>query len=777
LIDSDYSQGHALLRFLDEAGRLVSYSDKTGHVPYLLSTQDSNDPVIKSKEKVWKYDGIRQEKRELFKHNVSIPTDVYDRKKGSGLRNRISPCWEQDIKYRDCYVYDRNLTYMMPIIAKGEQPLLQHADLMATTLDRAKFLAQWQTFVSTPIPELPICAIDIEVFVDEGSEPNIEKAETPVIAFSLVSATESKVLLLSDLHDERALFEQIALAIKPYNILVTFFGDGLDIPYLKFRAKKLGVTSLWRDIYLERDKGYQVKQSIIRDKVHLDIFKFFNNSSIRTYAYKEAYGPYPSLGELAGVFLGEKKAGDRRRINEMTPQELSRYCLHDSEMTFALAKKAWPLMCMLARICRMPLREISRKPIGAMDRSLFYSEMRKVGYLIPNKEDMEIKNKSYNGFKDDHIQGAYIFPPVEGFHEEVFQLDVSSLYPSMIDKHNIGPDTVQCTGHPECENNIVPEHGFHVCTKVSSILSTIIGTLKDVRVDMKHSPEKYVNIPVKDVVGALKVLANSAFGVFGDADNETLYVRMVAEAVTAYGRDCITRCGEIAQAHGARVLYGDTDSLFLRNVERDVIESINKEIHDKLSVSMEIDNEYRYLVLHKKKNYLGVTHDGRLVIKGMLGKKKHVPQFIKQTFNDITIVMKDIESRDQFDGAKDKIEGVVKERICLLRARKIPLEELAFTVWLSKDIQHGKGQAYDAARFAVNRGVRFTDMDRNLHYVLTTGNVSAKPLGFVTQEEVNVEQYLKHFESYVGNQLLDRFGMNFKSIAYGGNLDRFIVEE
>jgi len=97
---------------------------------------------------------------------------------------------------------------------------------------------------------------------------------------------------------------------------------------------------------------------------------------------------------------------------------------------------------------------------------------------------MEIKNKSYNGFKDDHIQGAYIFPPVEGFHEEVFQLDVSSLYPSMIDIHNIGPDTVQCQ-HLECKTNVVPEHGFHICTKVPSLLSIIVGSLKDVRLQMK----------------------------------------------------------------------------------------------------------------------------------------------------------------------------------------------------------------------------------------------------------------------------------------------------
>jgi DNA polymerase I len=402
--------------------------------------------------------------------------------------------------------------------------------------------------------------------------------------------------------------------------------------------------------------------------------------------------------------------------------------------------------------------------------------MRKVGYLIPNKEDMNTKNNSYNGFRDGHIQGAYIFPPVEGFHADVYQIDVSSLYPSMIDLHGIGYESVQCN-HEECKTNIVPGHEFHICTKHPSLLSLIIGTLKDVRVDMKHFPEKYSGIPVKDVSGSAKVLLNATYGVFGDDDNETLFVRMVAEAVTAYGRDTLVKSGEIAKQHKATIIGGDTDSLFLKDVDRNVAESIMRDIRDKLGVSMELENEFRFMVIHRKKNYIGVTQDGRLVIKGLLGKKRHVPLFIKQSFSEVLDIIKSIESKDAFTKSKDRIEQSVRDHIALLRARKVPLDQLAFTVWLSKDMMHGKGQAYDAARFAINHGVKFSETNHNMSYVLTTGNVSAKPLGFVTSEEVNIEGYMKHFESYIGNQLLDRLGMNFKSIAYGGDLDKWIVEE
>jgi DNA polymerase I len=485
IIDAAYAEkGKVLLRFMDEQGRLINWVDKTGHVPYLLSSEPSTDKVIKSTEVVEKFDGVHQELRKFYKLNVSSPTDVYDKKKGTGLRNRITPNWESDIRYYDCFMYDRNLTYLMPCTAKGDQVSLQDADKLSRTLDRKAFAEQWKLFVSTTIPNIPFAAIDFEMLVSAGSiRPDVEKADQAIIAFSLVSNTEKKILLLSEFHDERILLEKIWKTIEPYTIIITFFGDEFDLPYYAKRCQNLGLP-FGKEIYVERGKGYQIKQSHIRNKVHLDMFKFFNNSSIRQYAYKDMYGVFPGLPELAKVFLNDEKAGDRRLIAEMSPEELSKYCLHDSEMTYDLAKRAWPLMCLLSRICRMPLREVCRQKIGSFVRSMLYAEMRKLGYLIPSKEDMQFKNSQYADFKGDSIEGAYIFPPVEGFHEKVFQLDVSSLYPSMIDIHNIGFESVEC-GHDECKSNVVPYHGFHICTKQPALLSIIVGTLKDMRLDVK----------------------------------------------------------------------------------------------------------------------------------------------------------------------------------------------------------------------------------------------------------------------------------------------------
>ena len=51
-------------------------------------------------------------------------------------------------------------------------------------------------------------------------------------------------------------------------------------------------------------------------------------------------------------------------------------------------------------------------------------------------------------------------------------------------------------------------------------------------------------------------------------------------------------------------------------------------------MGIDVDKVYRYAVFSsRKKNYLGVLEDGTVDVKGLTGKKKHIPIFIKDAFN------------------------------------------------------------------------------------------------------------------------------------------------
>ena len=76
-----------------------------------------------------------------------------------------------------------------------------------------------------------------------------------------------------------------------------------------------------------------------------------------------------------------------------------------------------------------------------------------------------------------------------------------------------------------------------------------------------------------------------------------LYCLPVADATAAIGRTTTTRTIEKCKQIGIEVIYGDTDSLFLKNPSSDKVKDISKWARSQLEVDLEIDKTYRYVVL------------------------------------------------------------------------------------------------------------------------------------------------------------------------------------
>jgi DNA polymerase elongation subunit (family B) len=87
----------------------------------------------------------------------------------------------------------------------------------------------------------------------------------------------------------------------------------------------------------------------------------------------------------------------------------------------------------------------------------------KADVLIPwNKNDPE-------EFKDGNElivadRGGFIFEPKVGIHEDVGELDFSSLYPTIMLKHNLSGETVKCKCCPKSADR-VPELDYNICEK------------------------------------------------------------------------------------------------------------------------------------------------------------------------------------------------------------------------------------------------------------------------------------------------------------------------
>ena len=93
------------------------------------------------------------------------------------------------------------------------------------------------------------------------------------------------------------------------------------------------------------------------------------------------------------------------------------------------------------------------------------------------------------------------------------------------------------------------------------ILPALVSELAEEREAARRA-----GMPVK--AQAIKILMNSLYGVLG-AGASRLFSPAVANAITHFGQTLIRTAAAFVERKGLRVLYGDTDSLFVRTDEAD----------------------------------------------------------------------------------------------------------------------------------------------------------------------------------------------------------------
>jgi len=275
---------------------------------------------------------------------------------------------------------------------------------------------------------------------------------------------------------------------------------------------------------------------------------------------------------------------------------------------------------------------------------------------------------------------------------------------------------------------------------------------------------------------ALKVILNASYGVFG-AESFDLYCPPVAEATAAIARHSLTLIVDRAKELGIDVLYGDTDSVFLKNPSEAQIDELAKWSKKELKMSLDVDKLYRYVVFSsRKKNYLGVFEDGSVDVKGMTGKKRHVPKFIKDAFDEMKARLGQVRSSAEFEAAKKDIRKIVLDRYTRLRRREWNrLNDLAFHVVLGDAPERYKKttpQHVRAARMLKTRGVELKAGDL-ISYVKVAKEPHVKPIEMATDSEVDVDKYVAYLQSTF-DQVLDALGLEFEEIIGLTRLERFM---
>ena len=460
----------------------------------------------------------------------------------------------------------------------------------------------------------------------------------------------------------------------------------------------------------------------------------------------------------------------------MNLYQTANYCYNDALLTYKLTSFnndiLMNLLVVITRIAKMPIDDIARMGVSQWIRSLHYFEHRQRNALIPKRDELERKSAGVMSdavIKDKKYRGGLVVEPEEGIHFNVTVMDFASLYPSIIKVRNLSYETVRCP-HDECKKNTIPDTNHWVCGKKNGMTSLLIGSLRDLRVNYYKSLSKSTTLTEEQrqqytvVSQALKVILNASYGVMG-AEIFPLYFLPAAEATTAIGRYIILQTIKKCEEAGVKVLYGDTDSLFIKNPTKEQIQHVIEQAKKDHGVELEIDKEYRYVVLSsRKKNYLGVTKSGKVDVKGLTGKKSHTPPFIRTLFYELLDILSNVQTIEDFEQAKKQISIKISEWAKKVEAKEIPLDQLAFNVMISKSpSEYIKTVPQHIRAAKLLESIREIKKGDIISYVKILNKPGVKPVELARSDEVDSKKYMEFMESTL-DQITSSMDLDFDTI-------------
>lgn len=232
--------------------------------------------------------------------------------------------------------------------------------------------------------------------------------------------------------------------------------------------------------------------------------------------------------------------------------------------------------------------------------------------------------------------GGYVLDSEPGLYNNVLVLDFKSLYPSIIRTFYIDPLGMFKPGEDPVDGFL--EASF---SRDEHILPGLIASLWQER----DLAKKDQNAPLSQ---AIKIIMNSFYGVLGSSGCR-FHHQKLASSITCRGHEIITRTRDFIEEQGYRVIYGDTDSVFVW-LGDDVDEVSANKVGESLMNSLNhwwtenLKNEHQ-LPCHLEVEY--ETHYLRFLmptVRGMpTGSKKRYAGLIRQG-DQLNMVFKGLEA-------------------------------------------------------------------------------------------------------------------------------------
>ena len=472
--------------------------------------------------------------------------------------------FESDIRPRERFLMDHGIAGSFTI--KGETK--KRGSLL--TIEHPE-IAPSRNAVS-----LRLCSLDIETAVSTGETLSIalhcsgkgNETKAVLMRHSLSQdhpasqdhrASQDRSATVEYVTDERTLLERFVarfLEADP-DIVIGWNVISFDLAHLLRRAKELSVRLPLgrggRPLFVE-DAVTRFARASLAGRVVLDGPQLLRTSFFSFESY--------SLENVARAVLGEGKligpevdrGREIERLHRADPQALAAYNLKDAVLVTKIfeALKLTDLVVRRSQLSGMLLDQVGRST-ASLDH-LYLPRLHRYGAVAPDVGEVR---RSGSG------SGGYVLSPRAGIYSNIAALDFRSLYPSVIQTFHIDPLARARAGFEA----VVTPKGFRF-SREEAILPDLIEELLEAR----HEAKERKNAPLSQ---AIKILMNSFYGVMGSRGSR-LFHPDLADAITSTGQWILTESKRRIEEHSHEVLYGDTDSLFVKLQPRFTGESFHE---------------------------------------------------------------------------------------------------------------------------------------------------------------------------------------------------------
>ncbi len=343
----------------------------------------------------------------------------------------------------------------------------------------------------------------------------------------------------------------------------------------------------------------------------------------------------------------------------------------------------------MARVTAQPMQVAARTSPGTGISTMQVITALEHKILVPwHKQQGERQKTALELIESD--LGGLVYQPLVGLHRDVGAIDFISMYPAIMVRSNISPETAK----PRL---------LETSDEPQGLIPLTLEPLLEKRVALKHrmgslprwDPRRKVD---QERSGAHKWLLVTCFGYLGYKNAR--FGRIEShEAVTAGGREALLRAKEASEDFGFNVLHMYVDGLWVKQegyTQPADFSPLLDEIVTRTGLAISLDGVYRWVAFLPSRvnervpvpnRYFGVFQDGSLKVRGLEARRRDSAPWVARMQMELLEYLAQAESVDQLPDYIPSALAILRQHLADLRKGRVPLTDLLVALRLTREPQ------------------------------------------------------------------------------------------